>query len=236
MVQRHSLILWSNANNEDFEISLRKANELLLTLKKFGLELSPNYITAKRKKDAKIFDWSTETLAELLKRGINKEGKIIFSDLGYRVSFFSSLKEDDSAAINLLVGVSNPNFTNKFIVNLPLSLPIYDDNQVNERLITVFKECIKILNPFWACIGNSTNLRRYDGYWNEKLPTSIQWVNYFDNEISQMFGENIIKTSPIISKEKFHLGYFLVLKNQPINDDNEKDIILQQKANKHFKL
>lgn len=236
MLQRHSLIFWSNASNENFEESLKKSNKLLFVLKEFGYELSPNYITAKRKKDVQIFDWSIDTLAELLKKGVNKEGKTTFSDLGYRVSFFSSLKEDDSAGISLLVGVSNPNFINNFIVNLPLSLPMYDDNLLNEKLIKVFKECIKILNPFWACISNSANLKRYDGYWGEKLPTAIHWVNYFDNEISQVFGESAIMTSPVSIKENFHHGYCLVLKNKPINDIIEEDIILQQRANKHFRL
>lgn len=236
MLHRHSLILWASASNENFEASLKKSNELLSALKEFGYELSPNYITAKRKKDAQPFDWSTDTLAELLKKGVNKEGKKTFSDLGYRVSFFSSLKEDDSAGISLLVGVSNTNFINNFIVNLPLSLPMYDDNLLNEKLIKVFKECIKIFNPFWACIGNSVNLRRYDGYWGEKLPTAIHWVNYFDNEISQLLGDNAIMASPVSIKEKFHHGYYLVLKNKPINDVSEEDIILQQRANKHFKL
>ena len=236
MLQRHSLILWANASEEPFEVSLKKAYELLQKLKEFGVELSPNYITAKRKKDAQTFDWRIDTLEELLRKGVNKEGNTVFLDLGYRVSFFSSLKEDNSASISLLVGVSNIKFINNFIVNLPLSLSMYDDNQLNERLIEVFKKCIEVFNPFWACIGNSANVRRHDGYWGDKLPKSIQWVNYFNNEISQMLGENAIMTSPVRIKEKFHSGYLLVLKNQPINDDIEEDIILQQRVNNYFKL
>jgi hypothetical protein len=54
--------------------------------------------------------------------------------------FFSSLKEDESAGISILVGASNSSITNNFIVNLPVSLPIYESPEVNKRLITVFKE------------------------------------------------------------------------------------------------
>ncbi len=167
---------------------------------------------------------------------MNKEGKTIFPDLGYRVSFFSSFKEDESASISLLIGVRSTKFINNFIVNLPLSFPIYEDNQLNERLVELFKNCIDVFNPFWACIGNSTNLRRYDGYWGEQVPKSIQWVNYFNNEVAQRLCENMILTSPVRIKEKFNSGYLLVIKNQPINDENEEDIILQQQVNNYFKL
>lgn len=236
MLQRHSLILWANAASEDFQVSVNKAHNLLLALKEFGPELSPNYITAKRKKDAPNFDWSLETLQGLLKKGINKEGKTVFSDLGYRVSFFSSLKDDDSAGISMLVGASNSSITNNFIVNLPLSLPIYESPEVNKRLITVFKECVRIFNPFWACIGNGVNLRRYDGYWGDKLPTAIHWVNYFGSDISKTIGNAKITSSPTYSKEKLHSGYLIVLKDGPINDEIGDDIKLQQSANKYFNL
>lgn len=236
MIQRHSFILWAKATNEDFKVSLNKVHELLLALKDFGPQLSPNYITAKRKKNALNFDWYIETLEELLKKGVNKEGKTIFPELGYRLSFFSSLKDDDSAGISILIGASNPIITNTFVVNLPLSSPIYGSYEVNKRLISLFKKCIVVFNPFWACIGNGVNIRRYDGYWADKLPTAIHWVNYFGNEVSKTFEETKIKSAPIYTKEKFHSGYLLVLKDEPINDEIEDDIKLQQKANKYFGL
>lgn len=236
MIQRHSLILWAKAANEDFQVSLNKAYDLLLVLKEFGPELSPNYITAKRKRDSQRFDWNIKTIQELLQKGINKEGKTIFPDLGYRVSFFSSLKEDDSAGISMTVGVSKPNYINNFIVNLPVSLPIYENPEVNKRLITVFKECIRIFNPFWACIGNNVNLRRYDGYWGDTLPTAIHWVNYFGSDISKTFGDAKIMSSPTYTKERFCSGYLIGLKDEPINDEVEEHIKVQRKANKHFNL
>ncbi|NLW48267.1 MAG: hypothetical protein GXY86_13160 [Firmicutes bacterium] len=233
MIQRHSLILWANVVNEGFQESLNKAYNLLLALKEFGPELSPNYITAKRKKEAQKFDLSLETLQELLKKGINKEGDFVFSDLGYRISFFSSLKDDDSAGISITVGASNQSITNTFIVNLPLSLPIYTSPEVRNRLILTFKECVRVFNPYWACISNSVNIRRYDGYWGNKLPTTIHWVNYFGSQVSRAFGDAKIPTH---TKEKFLSGYFILLKDEPINDEIEDDIKIQQKVNIHFGL
>ncbi len=234
MIQRHSLILWANPSNEDFHVSLAKANNLLLALKEFGPEIAPNYITSKRKKDALNFDWNANTLEELLKKGINKEGNNQFLDLGYRMSFFSSLREDDSASISLLVGASNSCTTNSLIVNLPLTLPVYESSDINDKLISTFKECVEIFDPFWACIGNNVNVRRFDGYWRDDLPTAIHWVNYFGNGICKIFGDKKIESAPTSSIEKFHLGYIVKLKDSPLNDEIEDDIELQKKVNEYF--
>jgi hypothetical protein len=236
MLQRHSFILWANPNFEDLQVTLNKVYDLLIVLKRFGPELSPLYITAKRKKDAQIFNWEKSTLEELLKKGVNKEGKTTFLDLGYRLSFFSSKKEDDSAGISILVGVRDQKFINTFIVNLPLSLPIYSDYEMNNKLIRTFKECIKIFDPYWACISNSVNLRRFEGYWVEQSPTTIHWVNYFDDKLSQILGAEKITLAQTSSKYQFHQGNLLILKNKPINDEQEEDIRLQRLANDHFRL
>ncbi len=235
MIQEHSIILWADAVKEDFHQSLNKAYKLLLALKEFGPELSPNYITAKRKKEAKKFDLSLDILKEQLKKGVNKEGNTVFPDLGYRISFFSSLKDDDSAGISISVGVSNPRFKNSFVVELPLSLPIYTSNEVRSKLVLLFKECITVFEPFWGCISNSVNIRRYDGYWGDKLPTTIHWVNYFGSQVSEELGESKILSSPYIN-EKFHSGALVLLKDEPINDEFEEDVKIQQKANIYFGL
>lgn len=236
MFQTHAIILWAEAAKEDFQVSLNKAYNLLLALKEFGPELSPNYLPAYRKKDVKKFDLSFDTLQELLKNGVNKEGDTVFPDLGYSVSFFSSLKNNNSAGISISVGTSNPLFKNTFIVDLPLSLPIYESSEVNKKLIKVFKECVKIFYPFWACIGNNVNVERYDGYWGDKLPTAVHWVNYFGSQVTKELGDEKILSSPTYVKEKFHSGYFIQLKEKPINDENEEDVKIQQSANEHFGL
>ncbi len=174
MLQVHSMLLWANAKNEEFKTSVDRAYALIMALKEFGTELSPNYLTAKRKKDAKVFDYTYEMLEDLIRKGVNKEGKTVFADLGYSVSFFSSLVEKDSAGISLRVGTTNPRFNNNLVVNLPQTYSIYVDTATGERLINLFKKCVEIFDPFWGCLGNGINVRRYDGYWGDtlqRLPT-----------------------------------------------------------------
>jgi len=105
-----------------------------------------------------------------------------------------------------------------------------------EKLILLFKECITVFEPFWGGISNSLNIRRYDGYWGDILPTTIHWVNYFGNQVSEALGEAKILSSPTYFKEKYNSGYFVLLKEEPINDESEEDLDLQQKANIHFGL
>lgn len=68
------------------------------------------------------------------------------------------------------------------------------------------------------------------------LNTAIHWVNYFGSDVSKTLGDAKITSSPTYTKEKFHSGYFIVLKDGPINDEIEDDINIQQKANKHLIL
>jgi hypothetical protein len=228
------MILWANAKNEEFRTSVDHAYALIMALKEFGTELSPNYLRAKRKKDAKAFDYSYETLEELISKGTNKEGGTVFSDLGYSVGFFSSLVDGNSAGISLHVGTSNPKFKDTFIINLPQTCPIYADTTTGERLINLFKKCVDIFDPFWGCIGNSTNIMRYEGYWKDTLPTTVNWINYFGENLTKQLGSAKIEKSPIHRIEKLNKGYFLQLKTTPIDDTNEKDIKMQAAANKYF--
>ena len=235
MIQTYSMILWSNASKEIFEKSLLKANNLLANLKELGPELSPNYITARKKKDIMEFRGDLDTLKDLLLNGINKEGKILLDDLGYSVSFISSLLNDDSASIRLNIGVSNSRFSNNFVVDFPVSFPI-NNNQIIEKLIKLYKRCVIIFNPYWACISNNLNMERYENYMVNKIPVTIHWINYFDSEVSDKLGEKAILIAPVNAKEKFHKGYFVMLKRTPLDDNSMKDIILQQNINKFFKL
>ncbi|KAF5028239.1 hypothetical protein [Sedimentibacter saalensis] len=234
MLQVHSIILWANAKNDEFKTSVDRAYALIMALKEFGTELSPNYLTAKRKKDAKPFDYTYETLEELIRKGVNKEGKTVFADLGYSVSFFSSLVEQDSAGIKFHVGTSNPKFIDTFIIHLPQTCPIYTDTTIGERLINLFKKCVDIFDPFWGCLGNGVNARRYDGYWGDTLPTSTHWINYFGESVTKQLSVTRIEKCPIYKVEKLSKGYFLQLKTTPIDDTNEGDIKIQANANKYF--
>jgi hypothetical protein len=234
MIQTHSIILWANAKKEDFDITAHKAYGVITALKEFGTELSPNFHRATRKKDVTTFDGTYETLKELLRKGVNKEGKTEFPELGYRIGLFSSFDGKNSSGISILVGVTDFQFKNTVVVDLPQTLPNFDDLVVAEKLVHVFKQCVECFDPFWGCIGNNVNVDRYNGYWNERLPTATHWVNFFGSDIVKQMGIAKIEQAPVQKIERLGSGYFVMLKETPINDENELDIKIQNKANSYF--
>jgi hypothetical protein len=235
VLQTYSMILWAKANQEDFKVTVDKAYRLLSSLKEYGPELSPNYLPAFRKKEVNQFELGRETLENLLKKGVNKEGERTYPDLGYHVSFFSALN-DDSAGISLTIGMNNPSFTNSFVIHFPPSLNIFDRG-ISERLIVLFKNCVKIMNPFWGGIVSSCTLRRYAIIYKNNLPTTIHWVNFWGEEIVHRISEAKINKASLHSLEKINSkGYILILKHIPIDDNSEEDIRLQSEVNKRLGL
>lgn len=238
MLQTYSMILWSKAKYEDFNITIDKSYRLLTTFKEYGPELSPNYLPAYLKKESKIFNLNYENLEELLKRRVNKKGNVIFSDLGYHIRFFSDLNDDNSAGISLIIGVSNPKFNNSLVVNFPISLNIFDED-ISNRLITLFKTCTQIINPFWGCIANSLSLRKLglESHYENGKPTTIHWINFWNEDIIHNVSEDKIKNAPLFSFERIgDIGYILILKKTPIDINSEEDIRLQIKFNTELGL
>ena len=91
MIQSYSIILWKKAEKENktfAEIS-KEAYEVLKLFQDYPNMLRPNYLTAKSKKEIKEFNWNYENFSKELRKGINKDGKMVLEDLGYSVSFFS---------------------------------------------------------------------------------------------------------------------------------------------------
>lgn len=236
MIQMHTMVLWSETRVEKFDVIVRRAFDTMQALKEFGIELSPNYLTVARKKNAKPFEWSFKAFEEVVKNGLNKEGKNVFQKLGYSFSFFSSLIEKESASINMTVGVTNSKFKNTLVVNLPQSLPIFNDSIVIEKLIRVFKDCTITFEPFWGCIANKANSRRFDGYLNDVLPTTTHWVNYWGKDIVNRLDVQKLEKEQTFLIENLGDGYFLKLKETPINNECTADILLQDKANNYFGL
>ena len=230
------MILWAKARNEEFKSITDRAYAILKTLKEFGAELSPNYLRAWRKKDAKPFDWTYKTLEELLRKGVNKEGKHEFVDLGYGIGFFSSLIDKDSAGISILVGTTNPQFKNTLLVNLPLTLPIYENHAVVEKLNDLFKKSVLIFEPYWGCIGNNINIKRYNGYWCNSLPTSVHWINYFGEKIVKQIGIQKFEQVPVNTIEALNKGFFIRIKDLPIDDFSKEDVKMQEYINRYLGL
>lgn len=237
MIQRHSIILWKKAEEENkiFEEISAEAYEVFKLFHNYPQKLRPNYSTAKTKKNIRRFDWNYENFSNELKKGINKEGKNTFENLGYSISFFSSMDEEDSCTFQMRAGNKNEKFFNTLIVNLPLSLNLYDEKMAG-KISNLFEKLVQAYMPYWGCVSNKVLSRKYGQYLEENLPTTIHWINYWSEDITSAIGmekiHKIIDKYPIISFKKGILS----INDTALDVDKEDDIRFHDNLQKQLLL
>lgn len=237
MIQRHSIILWKKAEkkDKDFEEIAKEAYEVLNLFQDCPQELRPNYLTAKTKKDIKEFDWNYENFRSMLKKGINKEGENIFEDLGYSISFFSSLNGQNSCGFEIIAGNKNEKFYNVLIINLPLSLNLYD-KKMADMIRNLFEKLIQSYKPYWGCISNKALSRKYGKFLEGNLPTTVHWINYWSEDIIGTIGmkkiQNVVDKNTMST---FKTG-ILSIKETALDVEKEDDIRLHAEFHKQLFL
>ncbi|MNO63263.1 hypothetical protein D3C76_539650 [compost metagenome] len=236
MIQMYTMIFWGKAREEDFDYTSKKIFDILQCIVEGDIGIDSFYLTASTKRNTSQLELNYNSITEILKKGVNKEGKTIMPELGYSIGLFSSLDEEKSASITITVGITNPKFYNILIVQLPFSLQLMEDVLTMEKVSLLFKKVINTFDPFWAALVNKPNTRRFDGHMNDHLPTAVHWLNYWGKDIVELVGVESIENSPLYAKEKIKEGYFLKLKQTVIDDTCDQDIMLQREANEYFKL
>lgn len=235
MTQRHSIILWKKAEREDknFEELAKEAYDIFNIFHNYPQELRPHYLTVKSLKDVKKFDWNYENFSSELKKGINREGAKVFEELGYSISFFSSMDEDNSCGFRIRVGNKIDKFYNTLIVNLPLSLNLYDEKTA-DMIGNMFEELVHVYHPFWGCISNKALSRKYGKYLEGNLPTTVHWMNYWSEDIIHAIGkkriQKIVNRNSLIS---FQEG-IIKIKNVALDVDKEDDIRFHDELQKQL--
>lgn len=237
MIQRHSIILWKKAEkkDKDFEEIAKETYELLNLFQDCPQELKPNYLTAKTKKDIREFNWNYENFKSMLKQGINKEGENIFEDLGYSISFFSSLNGQNSCSYEIIAGNKNEKFYNVLIINLPLSLNLYD-KKMADMIRNLFEKLVQSYATYWGCISNKALSRKYGKFIERNLPTTVHWINYWSEDIIGAIGMNKIQN--VVDKNTmstFKTG-ILSIKETALDIEKEDDIRLHAEFHKQLFL
>lgn len=225
MIQAHTLILWRKPERQtkSFEIIAKETYELFSIFKDFPQELKPNYLTCRSKKRAREFEWSLQNFTKTLQRGVNKERGKEFVDLGYSISFFSSMQEDESCGFELLVGTQDERFFDVLIIRFPETLNVYDEKTA-QQIRGLFKILVQKFRPFWGCISNSAIFNEFGCFWTENTPATVHWINYWSKDIIEAIGATRIKnTLEKYSEVKFD-GGILQIKNTAINVEIEGDL------------
>lgn len=236
MLQLHNMILWSKPKEKDFENLAKKAYRIMELLKEFGSDLEPKYLTINRKKDAVPFEWNYKNFKNALVKGVNKEGETEFPELGYSIDFFSSLESQHSSSVRMKIGNQRSEFVDNLVIQFPKSYSLEKMNQDKDKIKVLFNNCVHLFQPYWGCISNSVNMDRFDNYVKNDKPSTLHWLNYW--------GEDILRNTPVIKAVSFPVyyiepiekGWFIQLKDEPLDDTLEQDIQLQAEANKYYGL
>lgn len=225
MIQRHSIILWKKAetSNKKFEDISKEMYEALNIFRKYPQELRPNYLVAKSPKNIERFDWNYENFRDVLKIGINREGKRVFEDLGYSISFFSSMNEKESCAFRVKAGNKNENFYNTLVVELPVAINLFDIDVARE-ISKLFNELVQVYMPFWGCISNKVISRRYEKFLLGEIPTTVHWMNYWSEGIVYSIGMEKIQKVIDENIDVTFENNVLSIKDTAFNVNDEKDM------------
>lgn len=226
MVDTYTMILWAKANNNKIEIQAKQIFDILSVLSQVPY-LRPRYLTAYKKRDTSEFELTLDNVERLIIKKRDKQ----FAELGSRVSFFTSLNEDESVGISINIGVSKAKFQNTIVINLNSD---YKEQNIKkfDELSEVFKKLVIIFDPFYGCITSRSISNMFDSYYDKtnNALASIFDINYW--------GEDIVNNLPIgkIQEKVFECieinkGYYIRLQREPVDISNISHMDLQKDIN-----
>ncbi len=227
MAQVHTIILWKKADRPDksFKEIAAEAYSVMEIFQDYPVELRPNYLCASSLKKTREFQWSYENFEELLRKNVNREGETIFEDLGYGVGFFSSKTNRESSGFILHVGTKNIKFSNTCIIDLPLSLDLYNREKA-AMIYGLFVKLVQKFGPYWGCITNDSLFyeRGYERYMVDGIPTMVHWLNYWPEDIAAAIGKERIRQVLSGNPSMRYENGILVAKDTAFDVNNEDDM------------
>lgn len=187
-------------------------------------EFRPNYLTVNKKQDAKPYDWNYQTFYNDLYKNVNHTKERVFKELGYSLSFFSSLENANSFGYMIHVGATDPRFTNSIVVNLAFYYNYFDEKAC-KTLEKIFYECVRSFGAYYACVANSSSILNNGLYLtDEGVPTSLHWLNYWSPEIMKKIDRKRVKKLEQKYKEFVFNDGFLKLQNVALDANSEQDV------------
>lgn len=226
MKSTYSIILWKKPDAKGEENCLKVAFRTFSVFQKYRTCYRPNYLTCQSKKDAinaNEFEWSYSNFVDQLKRGVNKEGNRVFTNLGYSISFFSQKDEANSTGISAHVGITNTLFFDTIVINLYRNID-WNDETVNYEVESLFRELCKEYNPFWGGVCDTNLSVRFKGYLTNNRPNFLCWLNYWSEEIETEIGKKRIEKVVKKHSEMDYSNHILKIGSKPISSEVEEDV------------
>jgi len=234
MMQYFTLRLCRESESSDvtFDEVAKRTYDTIEVFRVLEQKYQPNYATVWRKKDAKLFDWSYENFCKHLKESVNREGDLVFEDLGRTCGFFSSLKNHESLGYMFTVGTTNPKFINTFKVNFPIEFDYFDE-KMSKKMEDIFRQAVKVFEPFWGCMENSL-ITNESKCFNEDMsfPTEFHWLNYLSDDMMSKVNPKAVKKLAKKYNEFECKDNIIKLQNIALNAHSPEDVKLKNDVDK----
>ena len=231
MIQEHSIVLWKGAENSaaTFEEISRRAFVFIENLKKIS-RFSCLYIN----EAANVYEELPSTFdsfCSLLKSNVNQENGQIFEDLGYYISFVTKKDKAADFSVDLHIGNKDMHFVNTCVIDIPTDMDLTSGENV-AFIKKLFPVLVNQFKPFWGCVSNKIITRKYGRHMNGKFPGTVQWINFWQEEII----DDLLKNKLIRIQAEFPefeiKENMIIAKEMPFNMENEKDVSYQKNLHK----
>lgn len=227
--QTYTMIFWRHAEKEDIafdDIAKRAYDTLQIFNKYFPEKYRPNYTTVKNKSEANLYNWNYEDFCNDLMKNVNHTRDMVFKDLGYSLSFFSSLNDESSCGYMIHVGATNKMFLNTISVNLSIDFD-YFNKDYYDILEKTFYKCAEKFGAFYASIYNTKiGGGKFAKFKSDSVYdiTSVNWLNYWSPEILKSFDAKVLKKLEKEYEEFIFKNGFIKLQDKPLNAESEEDL------------
>ena len=219
MRDSYEMILWAKANENKLGIQTRQVFDILTILNEVPY-LKPKYLTAYKKGDIEEFKLTVENVEKL----IIKEKDRKYPELGSRISFFTSLEDEEAVSISIQIGVSENKFNNTIVIDLNYD---YKNEKIEmfDELSNIFKKLVGIFNPYYGCITSESVIDVFDLYYDDlrNSPTSIFDINYWGEDLISKLAINRIKNK-VFECVKLNKGYYIRLQKEPLDILNTEHV------------
>lgn len=235
MWQKHSIILWKEAEDigKTFDAIASETYDFFSVMQGFPAQFRPVFQTTKSKRIAREATWDYNQFKEELRKRVNREGRNTFEELGYTISFFSSMSEDESCSITMTVGNKNPRFFNTLIIGFPFSFKPYDMEGA-KTVKEMFSALVKCFKPFWGCVSNAQISRQHGGFITDGIPTTVHWINYWSSEVENSIGSKELQDALRGLPDASMKDGILILQDLPFNIEDKKSLEYHQLCHKRI--
>ncbi len=222
----YHMLLWRKPVPEkQFHSLCADTFQTMLAFTELGRNNSPNYLTGKRKPDPPLqeFEWTLENFENtLLSHPVNK-GNLKLGQLGYSVSFFSSLDSRTGISFQVMIGNTDPLFLDTIVAEIPAS-----NIEAMDHLVSVFQICAKTFQPYWGCVTETHFL--VSPMLECDRPVSAHWLNYWSDDLLQRIGRDVVTSAFDALGIPFLQGFFQI-RESPISSSSESDMLYFKRVN-----